>query len=81
MFDITALNAIHQKLRKELGQLAGAIDAIFVCPHGPDEQCVCRKPLPGLFEQIGERYGMDLKGVHTVGDSLRDLHAWLLPTQ
>jgi D-glycero-D-manno-heptose 1,7-bisphosphate phosphatase len=31
--------------------------------------------LPGLFEQIGERYGMDLKGVHTVGDSLRDLQA------
>jgi D-glycero-D-manno-heptose 1,7-bisphosphate phosphatase len=28
-----------------------------------------------LFEQIGERYGMDLKGVHTVGDSLRDLQA------
>ncbi|MFY8177862.1 MAG: HAD hydrolase-like protein, partial [Limnohabitans sp.] len=44
-------------------------------PHSPEETCNCRKPLPGLFEQIGERYGMDLKGVHSVGDTLRDLQA------
>ena len=42
LFDITALTSIHQKLRKELAQLAGAIDAFFVCPHGPDEHCLCR---------------------------------------
>ena len=34
--------------------------------------------MPGLFEQIGERYGVDLKGVPTVGDSLRDLQAGAL---
>ena len=75
LFNITALNAIHQKLRKELGQLAGAIDAFFVCPHGPDEQCVCRKPLPGLFEDIAKRYDTELVGVPAIGDSLRDLQA------
>ncbi len=88
LFDITALTAIHQKLRKELSQFVGAIDAFFVCPHGPDEQCVCRKPLPGLFEDIARRYDIHLSGVPAVGDSLRDLQAsaavgctpWLVQT-
>ena len=88
LFDINALTAIHQKFRKELAQLAGAIDTFFVCPHGPDEQCVCRKPLPGLFEDIARRYDIDLNGVAAIGDSLRDLQAsaaagctpWLVQT-
>ena len=88
LFDITALTSIHQKLRKELAQLAGAIDAFFVCPHGPDEHCLCRKPLPGLFEDIARRYDTELTGVAAIGDSLRDLQAsaaagctpWLVQT-
>jgi D-glycero-D-manno-heptose 1,7-bisphosphate phosphatase len=75
LFDVAALNAMHTKMHKLLAAAGGRIDAVFYCPHSPDEPCNCRKPLPGLFEQIGERYGMDLKGVHTVGDSLRDLQA------
>ncbi|MBU2286516.1 MAG: HAD hydrolase-like protein, partial [Gammaproteobacteria bacterium] len=50
-------------------------DAIFYCPHSPDENCDCRKPKAGLFVQIGERYGVDLANVPTAGDSLRDLQA------
>jgi len=75
LFDVAALNAMHTKMHKLLAAAGGRIDAVFYCPHSPEETCNCRKPLPGLFEQIGERYGMDLKGVHTVGDSLRDLQA------
>jgi D-glycero-D-manno-heptose 1,7-bisphosphate phosphatase len=66
---------MHTKMHKLLAAAGGRIDAVFYCPHSPEETCNCRKPLPGLYEQIGERYGMDLKGVHTVGDSLRDLQA------
>ena len=51
------------------------VDAVFYCPHSPDEGCDCRKPKPGLFLQIGERYGVDLANVPTAGDSLRDLLA------
>ena len=75
LFDVAALNAMHTKMHKLLAAVGGRIDAVFYCPHSPEETCNCRKPLPGLYEQIGERYGMDLKGVHTVGDSLRDLQA------
>jgi D-glycero-D-manno-heptose 1,7-bisphosphate phosphatase len=48
---------------------------VFYCPHGPDEGCRCRKPEPGLFEQISDRFGFGLKDVPTVGDSVRDLIA------
>ncbi len=75
LFDVAALNAMHAKMHKLLGVAGGRIDAVFYCPHSPDETCQCRKPASGLFEQIGERYGMELTGVHTVGDSLRDLQA------
>jgi len=88
LFNISALTAIHQKLRKELAQLGGAIDSFFVCPHGPDDNCVCRKPLPGLFHDIAKRYDIDIKDVPAVGDSMRDIQAastagcrpWLVQT-
>jgi D-glycero-D-manno-heptose 1,7-bisphosphate phosphatase len=75
LFDVASLNAIHAKMHKALGAVGGRIDAVFYCPHSPDEGCQCRKPLPGLFEQIGERFGVDLKTAHVVGDSPRDLLA------
>ena len=62
-------------MHKELAALGGRVDAIFYCPHTPDDDCHCRKPAPGLLEQIGERYGIDLKSVPVVGDALRDVLA------
>jgi D-glycero-D-manno-heptose 1,7-bisphosphate phosphatase len=75
LFDVAALNAINTKMHKMLAALGGRVDAVFYCPHTPDEGCGCRKPLPGLFEQIGLRFGVSLKGVPTCGDSVRDLVA------
>ena len=75
MFEMAALNAIHVKMNQALAQHGGRIDAVFFCPHTPDEGCTCRKPLPGLMQLIGERYGVSLKNVPMVGDSLRDIQA------
>ncbi|MFT3718087.1 D-glycero-beta-D-manno-heptose 1,7-bisphosphate 7-phosphatase [Pseudorhodoferax sp.] len=75
LFDVVSLNAIHAKMHKALAALGGRLDAVFYCPHTPDDGCACRKPRSGLFEQIGERLGVDLRGVPTVGDSARDLQA------
>jgi D-glycero-D-manno-heptose 1,7-bisphosphate phosphatase len=75
LFDVASLNAIHTKMHKMLAAVGGRVDAVFYCPHSPEESCTCRKPLPGLFEQIGARFGIPLKGVPTAGDSLRDLQA------
>lgn len=75
LFDVAALNAMNTKMHKLLVAQGGRVDAVFYCPHTPDDACNCRKPLPGLFEQIGERFGVDLHGVPVVGDQLRDLQA------
>ena len=75
LMDVASLNAIHAHMNKQLAKVGGRIDAIFYCPHAPDEGCSCRKPAPGLLEQIAERYGMSLQGVPFVGDSLRDMQA------
>ncbi len=75
LFDMAALNAVHSHMVKMVAAAGGRIDAIFYCPHAPDEGCACRKPAPGLLQQIQERYGIDLKGVPYVGDSLRDMQA------
>nr|WP_315465456.1 D-glycero-beta-D-manno-heptose 1,7-bisphosphate 7-phosphatase [uncultured Rhodoferax sp.] len=75
LFDVAALNAMHAKMHTMLAAVGGKVDAIFYCPHAPDDQCRCRKPEPGLFEQISERFGIDLQGVPGVGDTPRDLFA------
>jgi len=75
LFDMDTLNAINEKMTKALGQAGGRLDAIFFCPHTADSTCDCRKPKPGMFLQIAERFNADMKDVPVVGDSLRDLQA------
>lgn len=75
LFTMDTLNAIHSKMRRELAEAGGHIDAIFICSHGPDDGCRCRKPAAGLFEDIARRYEVGLANVPAVGDSLRDLQA------
>ena len=75
LFDVASLNAMHAKMHKMLAAVGGRVVAVFYCPHSPDVGCECRKPKPGLFHQIGERFGVDLAHVPTAGDSLRDLQA------
>jgi D-glycero-D-manno-heptose 1,7-bisphosphate phosphatase len=76
LVDMTSLNAIHQHMMKTLAAKGGRIDAVFICPHVSQDGCTCRKPLPGLVLQIGERWGIDdLSHVPMVCDTLRDVHA------
>ena len=57
------LNAIHDKMHKALGLVGGRIDAVFYCPHASDADCECRKPKPGMLEEIARRFNVDLEGV------------------
>lgn len=78
LFDITTLNAIHQKMLDAIKAAGGAVPVIMFCPHLPTDDCDCRKPRPGMFNTISERFDVELAGVPAVGDSLRDLQAALL---
>jgi len=48
---------------------------VFYCPHGPDDNCSCRKPKPGLFFEAFEKYDIDIEGCWMIGDSKRDIEA------
>lgn len=75
LFDIEALITIHHKLERQISVLGGRIEAIFFCPHGPWENCNCRKPLPGMYYEIARCLSIRLEEVSCVGDSLRDIQA------
>lgn len=76
LVDMSSLNAIHQHMMQLLAAKGGRIDAVFICPHGPEDHCECRKPLPGLMQQIALRYGIDdLSAVPMLCDTARDLQA------
>ena len=75
LLDMATLNAINDKMHKALAHVGGRLDAVFYCPHAQDANCSCRKPKPGLLEDIASRFNVDLAGVPCVGDALRDLQA------
>lgn len=75
LFDVDTLAAIHEKMHKAVTQAGGRIDAVFFCPHAAESKCDCRKPKPGLLQEIGARFNTDLTGAPAVGDSLRDLQS------
>lgn len=75
MIDMSAVNAVHAHMNRQLQLVGGRIDAVFLCPHTPEEGCACRKPKPGLLFDIVRRYGVDAAQVPMVGDTERDLVA------
>jgi D-glycero-D-manno-heptose 1,7-bisphosphate phosphatase len=75
MIDMASINAVHQHMNQRLAAHGGRIDAVFFCPHTPEDHCECRKPLPGMMLDIGHRYGVDLSTVPMVCDTVRDLVA------
>jgi D-glycero-D-manno-heptose 1,7-bisphosphate phosphatase len=75
MIDMASINAIHAHMYHCLAAAGARVDAVFFCPHTPEDHCDCRKPKPGLLLQIGRRYGIDLSAVPMVSDTLRDLQA------
>jgi len=75
MIDMASVNAVHAHMAQRLAAVGGRVDAVFFCPHTPEDHCDCRKPLPGLMVEIGRRYGIDLHLVPMLADTLRDLQA------
>lgn len=74
-FDEATLAAMHDKLARLLDEQGGKIDYIAYCPHGPDDDCNCRKPLTGLLTEIANHFNVDLTNVPVIGDSLRDIQS------
>jgi D-glycero-D-manno-heptose 1,7-bisphosphate phosphatase len=75
LFSLATLNEIHRHMLAETRKNGGLIEAIFFCPHGPDDGCACRKPATGMIKDVASRLKIEMSGVPAVGDSMRDLQA------
>jgi D-glycero-D-manno-heptose 1,7-bisphosphate phosphatase len=75
LLDMETLNAIHAKMQKAVTQAGGRIEAVFYSPEAAESQSPNRKPNPGMFLAIADRFHASLDQVPAVGDSLRDLQA------
>lgn len=67
-----ALIHIHERIKAEVVEAGGQIDAIYYCPHGWDEGCECRKPKPGMLFQAQRDFSLDLSRTYFIGDDERD---------
>ena len=75
LFDQHTLDEMHQKMLEMVNVAGGHISKIVVCPHGPDDDCDCRKPKSGMLEQLARHFDTSLDDVAVIGDALRDLEA------
>lgn len=70
---------VHGRVVEELARSGAHLDAVYVCPHAPDDACDCRKPAPGLFEMAAREHDLDLSRSVFIGDRVRDVQpalAW-----
>jgi D-glycero-D-manno-heptose 1,7-bisphosphate phosphatase len=75
LFSADTLAKIHVRMIDYVQQHGGKIQSILFCPHHPDDACNCRKPLPGMYQELAERLNINYSGVYSIGDSVRDLQA------
>ncbi|MBU0743873.1 MAG: D-glycero-beta-D-manno-heptose 1,7-bisphosphate 7-phosphatase [Gammaproteobacteria bacterium] len=74
-YSLETLDAIHQKMLDETKAAGGEIAKIFFCPHGPEDNCECRKPKSGLLLQAAKHFEIDPSEILMIGDSMRDILA------
>ncbi len=67
------LESIHRRLGELLAGQGAFLDAMYFCPHRPDDGCECRKPAPGLAEQAAAAFGADLSRSFVIGDKVCDI--------
>lgn len=74
-YDETVLAEMHKKMHQMTEAKGGKIEAIYYCPHSPEDQCSCRKPKPGLLKEFSSDFNKSLSDVYFIGDKLADIQA------
>ena len=72
-FTETQMNRVNKRIKNEIRKSGGCIDAIYHCPHTPEEKCYCRKPNPGMILQAYYDYGINLFDSYMIGDTTSDV--------
>lgn len=74
-YGVEDVERLHEWMVRECEKEGIRIDAIYYCPHHPDEGCVCRKPKPGMIQRAAEEHGIHLKKSWLIGDNITDIAA------
>jgi D-glycero-D-manno-heptose 1,7-bisphosphate phosphatase len=75
-YDTKDVDALHDKIAKDVSKSAGEIIDFYYCPHHDKlEACLCRKPSPLLIERAVAAYNIDISSSFLIGDSDRDIEA------
>lgn len=72
-FDLKRLEQIHDRLYALLEAEGAMVDGLYICPHGPDDDCTCRKPLPGMVDQAVADHHFDPAQSFMIGDKEVDV--------
>ena len=75
LISLKTAREINDKLADTIKQDGGNVDAIYMCPHNPEDQCHCRKPQPGMLLQAARELSLDLSASWMIGDAWSDLLA------
>lgn len=70
-----AVREIHERMTTDVARAGGRIDAVYYCPHHPEENCDCRKPRPGLYIRGAREWDVDLARSYVIGDAMGDILA------
>ena len=72
-FNLKRLEEIHKRLQKALKEQGAKVDAIYFCPHTPEDQCGCRKPSTGMADKAAKDFNADLSKSFVIGDNVCDI--------
>jgi len=75
LFTLTDLQAIHDHMHRDLAASGATLDAVYYCPHVPEDSCECRKPRAGMLKHAALDLTLDLRSSYLVGDKLTDVGA------
>jgi D-glycero-D-manno-heptose 1,7-bisphosphate phosphatase len=75
LISLETAEEINHRLARVIEENGGRIDATYMCPHAPEDQCECRKPRSGLFLRAARDLSLDLASSWMIGDAWSDLLA------
>jgi len=75
LYSATDVLEIHARAQRELHEIGAHVDGFYICPHGDEDRCACRKPEPGLILRAAQEWNVDLAASFLIGDDARDVEA------
>jgi heptosyltransferase-2 len=70
---VDQLQTIHAVLLSRLEAGGARLDAVYYCPHHPNDGCRCRKPQPAMIHRAAADLALDLSRAYVIGDQPRDI--------